>query len=90
MGLMTEAGREKVRAAKENGQWQSAIARENTQIIPPDLNAALRRKKGALAAYRELPDSKKKRYVYWLQDAKREDTRRKRIDEIIKRTVGEP
>jgi uncharacterized protein YdeI (YjbR/CyaY-like superfamily) len=89
-GKMTDAGLKEVQNAKENGQWQSAIDRENIDIIPPDLASTLRRKKGAIAAYRALPDSKKKMYLYWLQSAKREVTRRKRIDKIIKETTGVP
>ncbi len=88
-GAMTEAGLRAVRNARENGQWQSAIEREDPGTIPPDLASALRRKKGATAAYRELPDSQKKQYLYWLQSAKRDATRRKRIIEIVRLTCGE-
>jgi uncharacterized protein YdeI (YjbR/CyaY-like superfamily) len=83
-GSMKEPGLTAVRAAKDNGQWQAAIDRENPEIIPPDLEAALRRTKGAVAAYRNLPDSKKKQYVYWVQRAKRMETKKKRIGEIVK------
>jgi uncharacterized protein YdeI (YjbR/CyaY-like superfamily) len=88
-GAMTEAGLSMVRIAKENGQWQAAIDREHPENIPADLESELRRAKGALAAYKALPDSQKKQILYWLQSAKREATRRKRIGEIIHRMLDE-
>jgi uncharacterized protein YdeI (YjbR/CyaY-like superfamily) len=87
-GLMTEAGLAAVRAAKKSGQWQAALDRERTDEIPPELEAALRRKQGALAAYRHLPDSKKKQVLYWLQSAKRKQTKLKRIEEILRQVLG--
>jgi uncharacterized protein YdeI (YjbR/CyaY-like superfamily) len=83
-GVMTEAGLAAVHAAKKSGQWQAAIDRERTEEIPPELEAALRRKKGAIAAYRALPNSKKKQYVYWIQSAKREQTVLKRVEQVVK------
>ena len=87
-GLMTEAGLAAVRAAKKSGQWQAALDRERTDEIPAELEAALRRKKGALAAYRNLPDSKKKQYLYWIQSAKRAQTKLDRIEQIVKQVLG--
>jgi uncharacterized protein YdeI (YjbR/CyaY-like superfamily) len=82
-GRMTEAGMQKVAEAKENGQWQAAIRREQVDVIPEALEAALRNAQGALAAYQALPDSRKKRYIYWLQTAKREETKQRRIRKIV-------
>jgi uncharacterized protein YdeI (YjbR/CyaY-like superfamily) len=87
-GRMTEAGLEKIREAKENGQWEAAIRREQVDIIPPDLEKALRRRKGAIAAYRALPASRKKQYIYWLQTAKRPTTKQRRIDKIVQEVTG--
>jgi len=83
-GEMTEAGLAAVHEGKKSGQWQAAIDRENTEKIPTELESVLRRRKGAIATYRNLPDSKKKLYMYWLQSAKREQTKQKRILEIIR------
>ena len=87
VGAMTEVGLAAVEAAKESGQWQNALDREQPDKIPPELETALRQKKGALAAYRDLTDTKKKQYLYWLQSAKREGTKRKRIEEIVKQVL---
>jgi len=77
-GKMTEAGKVKIEEAKENGEWEAAIRREQVDIIPEDLEKALRKIGGALSAYWALPDSCKKQYIYWLQSAKREATKQKR------------
>lgn len=88
-GRMTDAGLSLVQLGKESGQWQAALDRERTEVIPPELEAALRRKQGALQAYRGLPNSKKKQYIYWLQSAKGEQTKRKRIARIVREVVGD-
>ncbi len=87
-GKMTGAGKQKVAEAKENGQWEAAIRRERVDIIPEELEIALRKEEGALAAYQALPDSRKKQYIYWLQSAKRTDTKRKRIQKILDELLG--
>jgi uncharacterized protein YdeI (YjbR/CyaY-like superfamily) len=83
-GRMTEAGLVAVQAAKESGEWQATIDRENPEYLPPDLEASFDQDPGAWHAYRKLPVSKKKRYIYWLQSAKKQKTRQKRITEIIR------
>jgi uncharacterized protein YdeI (YjbR/CyaY-like superfamily) len=88
-GLMTDAGLAAVHAAKQSGEWQAALEREDTDKIPADLEAALRRAKGGLAAYRKLPNSQKKQFVYWLQSAKREQTKQKRLAEILRIVTAE-
>ena len=82
-GKMTEAGVIKVAEAKENGQWEAAIRREQVDVIPDELEAALRDVEGALSVYQALPDSRKKQFIYWLQSAKREETKQRRIQKII-------
>ncbi len=86
-GSITEAGLDAVRMAKESGQWQAAIDREDVEAMPPDLASALRQREGAIAAYHDLPHSTKKQYLYWLQSAKREITRQKRLSEIVERIL---
>jgi uncharacterized protein YdeI (YjbR/CyaY-like superfamily) len=83
-GRMMEAGLAAVQAAKESGEWQAAIDRENLDHVPPDLEAALNQDPEVGDAYRKLPVSKKKQYVYWLQSAKQTETRQKRIAEILR------
>lgn len=80
---MTEAGMEKVIEAQQNGQWEIAIRIEQTDLIPADLEEALRRRKGALARYRNLTHSRKKQLLHGLFTAKSQATRQRRIDAIV-------
>jgi uncharacterized protein YdeI (YjbR/CyaY-like superfamily) len=82
-GKMAEAGYQKILEAKENGEWNAAKRREQVDIIPKDLERELRKTKGAISAYRSLPDSRKKQFIYWLQTAKRKETKQRRIQKIM-------
>jgi uncharacterized protein YdeI (YjbR/CyaY-like superfamily) len=84
---MTEAGLQKVREAQENGQWEAAAQREDVTAIPPDLEAALRNREGAWEAFAALPASHKKQYLWWFAEAKREETRRKRIAATVSQVI---
>ena len=88
-GKMAEAGYHKIAEAKANGEWGAAIRREQVDIIPKDLESALRKVDGAITAYQLLPDSRKKQYIYWLQTAKREETKQRRIQSIVDEVLGE-
>jgi uncharacterized protein YdeI (YjbR/CyaY-like superfamily) len=79
-----EAGLAAVQAAKHSGEWQAAIDRENPDYIPPELEVVLKQDPDARQGYHKLPVSKKKLYIYWLQSAKKEETRQKRINEILR------
>ncbi|UCF38976.1 MAG: YdeI/OmpD-associated family protein [Acidobacteriota bacterium] len=82
-GLMTDEGLSKVAEARQNGQWDAAIRREQTDEIPDDLLKGLRRTKGAIAAYRALPSSRKKQFLHWLFSARKPETRQRRIESIL-------
>jgi len=88
-GKMTAAGELKINEAKENGQWEAAIRREQVDIIPKDLERALMEKSGALSAYQALSNSRKKHYIYWLQSAKREETKKRRILKIVEEVTNQ-
>lgn len=86
-GKMTTAGQAAIDDARENGQWEAAFRREQVDVVPEELVNALRKQEGALTAYQALPDSRKKRYIYWLQSAKREHTRRRRVKKIVEEVL---
>ena len=52
--------------------------------VPSDLTAALKKSKKALATFETFPYSHKKEYVQWITEAKREDTRKQRLQTTIK------
>lgn len=86
---MTVVGEQKIAEAKANGQWEAALQREQVDQIPADLEDALRKTTNALPAYRALPDSRKKQYLYWLQSAKREETKQRRIQKIVEEVLNQ-
>ena len=88
-GKMTGAGLLKIAEAKENGEWDAAIQREQIDNIPEQLLQALKEKEGALAAYRALKTSRKKQLLYWLNSAKREETKDRRIQEIVNEVLDQ-
>jgi uncharacterized protein YdeI (YjbR/CyaY-like superfamily) len=51
--------------------------------VPADLITALSKNKKALAVFQKLPPSHKKEYVKWINEAKKEDTRLRRIEKMI-------
>lgn len=80
-GLITEAGLESIRIAKENGSWFILDSVEEL-YIPEDLNHAFKSYPGAEAFFKRLSKSVKKMLLQWVVLAKRPETRHKRIIEI--------
>jgi uncharacterized protein YdeI (YjbR/CyaY-like superfamily) len=80
--LMHESGLKKIETAKKNGSWESLDAVESLQM-PKDLELAFAKNKKALDHYNGFSPSYRKSYLYWLSQAKREETRKARIAEII-------
>ena len=80
--LMHESGLQKIETAKQNGTWESLDAVENLEM-PKDLELAFAKNKIALNNYNSFSPSSRKSYLYWLNQAKREETRTARITQII-------
>lgn len=80
--LMHESGLKKIEIAKQNGSWESLDAVENLEI-PSDLQTAFYKNKIAEENYHNFSKTYRKSYLYWLNQAKREETRQNRILEII-------
>ena len=79
---MHESGLKKIEIAKQNGSWESLNGVENLEI-PKDLKIAFSQNKTAFDNYNNFSKSYRKSYLYWLDQAKREETRSNRIAEII-------
>lgn len=79
-GLMEPAGLAKVEAAKENGTW-NALDKVEALEIPADLAKALSSNKDAKKHFDEFPRSAKRAILEWILNAKRPETRAKRIAE---------
>jgi uncharacterized protein YdeI (YjbR/CyaY-like superfamily) len=80
--LMHESGLKKIEIAKKNGSWESLDDVENL-VIPNDLATAFQQHPTAFSNYSQFSPSYRKGYLYWLNQAKREETRANRIAEII-------
>jgi uncharacterized protein YdeI (YjbR/CyaY-like superfamily) len=84
-GRMTPAGLALVAAAKASGEWEQASLREDVTALPADLEAALAADPDAQAAFVRLSASQKKLLIFWVSDARRDETRRRRIHEGLRR-----
>jgi uncharacterized protein YdeI (YjbR/CyaY-like superfamily) len=56
---------------------------KNELAMPDEFMAAIRQNKKALAAYEKFSPSHKREYIEWIVDAKREETRGKRIAQAV-------
>lgn len=84
-GLMTDAGMASVNAAKQSGAWSRAYTSRNLPETPADLVEALRLNAVAGGNFQAFPDSVKLTYIYWVESAKRPETRTRRISEVVRR-----
>ncbi len=79
-GLMTDVGLAKIEAAKQDGSWFVLDAVEALEI-PPDLDQALLAHPPAKQHFDAFPRSVKRGILEWITNAKRPETRAKRIEE---------
>lgn len=80
--LMHQSGLKKIEIGKQNGSWTALDDVENG-VIPEDLQNVFDKNPVAFENYLNFAPSYRKSYLYWLNQAKRETTRQKRIEEII-------
>jgi uncharacterized protein YdeI (YjbR/CyaY-like superfamily) len=79
-GLMAPAGLAKVEAAQQDGSWSALDAVEALEI-PPDLWATLEANPPAQQHWNAFPRSVKRGILEWIANAKRPETRVKRVAE---------
>ncbi len=80
--LIHESGLKIINLSKQNGSW-TAIDNVENGLIPEDLQKAFDQNVEAFKNYQNFAPSYRKNYLYWLNQAKREETRQKRIQDII-------
>lgn len=78
-GRMQDAGRAEVERAKADGRWDKAYGGASTREVPEDLAAALAAEPKALAMFEILTSANRFAVIYRVNDAKRPETRAKRI-----------
>jgi hypothetical protein len=59
------------------------VARKPAPVPTPEFAAALRRNKAAAATFKAFPPSHQREYVDWIADARRDDTRDRRIAQAV-------
>lgn len=80
--LMHKSGLTVIEAAKADGTWTLLDDVENG-VIPEDLQKAFEKNTLAFENFQNFTRGQRKSYLYWLFQAKRPETREKRIQEII-------
>lgn len=86
-GKMTAAGLEKVEDAKQSGRWAAAYSHKEKPKLPDDLRDALMRDPEAWKNFNQFSNSNQFMYVFWVNEAKRESTRKRRIRQVVERSA---
>lgn len=81
--LMTKAGFDSIKTAKQNGTW-SLMDDVEKLIVPEDLKAELTKNEGSMEFFQSQSKSTKKSMLHWVVVAKKSETRKKRISEIAR------
>ncbi|TMF58163.1 MAG: hypothetical protein E6I16_11885 [Chloroflexi bacterium] len=82
-GRMHPAGVAEIERAKSDGRWQAAYHGQATIEVPDDLTAALNTQPAAKAMFQILSAPNRYAVLYRIQDAKRPETRARRIEQFV-------
>jgi uncharacterized protein YdeI (YjbR/CyaY-like superfamily) len=82
-GKMQPAGLAEVEAAKADGRWDAAYAPPSAIEVPQDLLDRLRRNPAAKSFFDQLNASNRYAILYRIHDAKKPETRTRRIDTFV-------
>ena len=82
-GRMAPAGLVRVEAAKQDGSWYALDAVEALEV-PQDLRAALAANEMAQRNFVAFPRSVKRGILEWIANAKKPETRAKRVEETAR------
>jgi uncharacterized protein YdeI (YjbR/CyaY-like superfamily) len=82
-GRMRPAGLAEVERARADGRWQAAYDGQRTIEVPEDLEQELASSPGAAAFFAELSSQNRYAILYRLHDAKRPETRVRRLARFV-------
>jgi uncharacterized protein YdeI (YjbR/CyaY-like superfamily) len=82
-GAMREPGLREVERAKADGRWDAAYEGQRTAGVPDDLRRALEENEAAARFFETLDAQNRYAILYRVQDAKRPDTRARRIAQFV-------
>jgi uncharacterized protein YdeI (YjbR/CyaY-like superfamily) len=82
-GRMKPAGLAQVDAAKHDGRWEAAYPPQSRLTVPEDFQRALDENPAAGAFFATLRGVRRYSFIYRITDAKRPETRARRIREFV-------
>jgi uncharacterized protein YdeI (YjbR/CyaY-like superfamily) len=82
-GAMRPAGLAEVERARADGRWERAYEPPSTATVPADLQEALDASPAAAEAFAELDANNRYAILHRIHDAKREETRARRIVKFV-------
>jgi uncharacterized protein YdeI (YjbR/CyaY-like superfamily) len=82
-GRMTPIGLARIKAARKDGSWNALDAIDKL-VIPEDLLKQFSANPEARRNFEAFSNSSKKIILAWIASAKREETRRKRVEETVR------
>ncbi|MFI8326793.1 YdeI family protein [Streptomyces sp. NPDC085529] len=82
-GRMRPPGQAEVDRARADGRWEAAYDGSRTAAVPDDLAAALTAVPGAAEFFERLDRRNRFAILYQIQDAKRAETRARRIEKFV-------
>lgn len=85
-GKMTKTGFNQIDIAKKNGYWEKAYSSQNDAEMPKELENALKENKVAWENFNRFAKSYKNTYIFWVIDAKRPETIKRRIEFVVERS----
>jgi uncharacterized protein YdeI (YjbR/CyaY-like superfamily) len=88
LGKMTQAGFETIEEAKKHGFWDIAYTNLVKEWLPSDLKNALMANRIAWNNFQHYANSYRNMYIGWVKNAKTKETRKKRISQVVKRSLN--
>ncbi|HKO74334.1 MAG TPA: YdeI/OmpD-associated family protein [Gaiellaceae bacterium] len=82
-GRVRPAGLREIERAREDGRWDDAYAPPTTATVPDDFQQALDAEPRAREFFETLGSTKRYSFLYRIVDAKRPETRARRIAEYV-------
>jgi uncharacterized protein YdeI (YjbR/CyaY-like superfamily) len=82
-GAMRSAGLREIERAKADGRWEAAYPSPSKIEVPDDLRAALDANPAAAQFFEQLDATNRYAVLYRVLDAKRPDTRARRIEQFV-------
>jgi len=86
-GKMTSSGLVKIEEAKKNGYWDAAYTNKTRDEIPVDLKKALMNLPIAWKNFESYANTYRNMYIGWVINSKTQETRSRRITEVVKRSA---